>query len=52
MTVTCHRNKMGLKAYSDVDVGEHKKISSILSNQSSQLLTIFLSALYTTYTYL
>ena len=35
--VTGHRNEMSLKAYSDVDVDEHKKISSILSYQSSQL---------------
>ena len=28
---------MSLKAYSDVDIDEHKEISSILSDQSSQL---------------
>ena len=28
--VTVHRNEMSLKAYSDTDVDEHKKISSIL----------------------
>ena len=37
MGVTGHRNEMSLKAYSDVDVDEHKKISGILSDQSSQL---------------
>ena len=37
MAVSGHRNEMSLKAYSDVDVDEHKKISSILSNHSKQL---------------
>ena len=36
MAVIGHRNQMSLKAYSDVDVDERKKISSNLSNQSSQ----------------
>ena len=33
IAVTRHRNEMSLKAYSDVDVDEHKKISTILSDQ-------------------
>ena len=33
IAVTGHRNEMSLKAYSDVDVDEHKKISTILSDQ-------------------
>ena len=37
IAVTGHHNEMSLKAYSDVDVDEHKKISSILRDQSSQL---------------
>lgn len=36
IAVTGHRNEMSLKAYSNVDLDEHKKISSILSDQSVQ----------------
>ena len=34
---TGHRNEMSLKAYCYVDVDEHKKISSILSDHPNQL---------------
>ena len=36
IAVTGHRNEMSLKAYSDVDVDDHKKISNILSNADGQ----------------
>ena len=32
IAITGHRNEMSLKAYSDVDVEDHEKISNILSN--------------------
>ena len=35
IAVTGHRNEMSLKAYSNIDATEHKRISNILSHQQS-----------------